>query len=186
MRWACEAKKELSRILWDSTTTLSKLELSRSHLSANCPSLSTFFLINSWQMLSCEEVSEEEECCNHQAVLSLAEGDAEVEEEGEQMLIGVRELTESVRLLRLRLNLIFTDALWDMSGVIVHTWLRGGFHCPAQVAVALYQESSQRGSSVLSSSQLPPPLLLQEINIFSTLTSTYEYQEFCSYQSETW
>ena len=139
-------------------------------------------------MLSCEEVSEEEECCNHQAVLSLAEGDAEVdEEEGEQeMLIGVRELTESVRLLRLRLNLIFTDALCDMSGVIVHTWLRGGFHCPAQVAVALYQESSQRGSSVLSSSQLPPPLLLQEINIFRTLTSTYEYQEFCSYQSKTW
>ena len=52
-------------------------------------------------MLSCEEVSEEEDCCNHQAVISLAEGDAEVdEEEGEQeMLIGVTELMESVRLI---------------------------------------------------------------------------------------
>ena len=71
-------------------------------------------------MLSCEEVSEEEECCNNQAVLSLAEGDAEVdEEEGEQeMLIGVKELMESVLLLMLRLNLIFTDALWDMSGCL--------------------------------------------------------------------
>ena len=93
-------------------------------------------------MLSCEEVSEDEDCCNHQAVLSLADGDAEVdeeedccnhhavlslaegdaevdEEEGEQeMLIGVKELMESVRLLMLRLNLIFTDALWDMSGCL--------------------------------------------------------------------
>ena len=68
-------------------------------------------------MLSCDEVSEEEDCCNHQAVLSLAEGDAEVdEEEGEhEMLIGVTELEESVRLLRPRLNLIFTDALCDIS-----------------------------------------------------------------------
>ena len=41
------------------------------------------------------------------------------EEEGEQeMLIGVKELMESVLLLMLRLNLIFTDALWDMSGCL--------------------------------------------------------------------
>ena len=102
--------------MWDSATTLSKLELSRSHFSASCPSLSTFFRINSWQTLSCEEVSDED-CCNHQAVLSLANAEAEVEDEGEQeMLMGVEveELEESVLLLRLLLNLIFTDALFDM------------------------------------------------------------------------
>ena len=61
-------------------------------------------------MLSCEEVaSEEEDCCNHQAALSLAEGDAEVEEGEQEMLIGVVELIESVRLLRLRLNLAEDD-----------------------------------------------------------------------------
>ena len=51
------ARKELSRILCDSSTTLTRFELTSSHLSANLPSLSTFFLIFCLQRFSWEETS---------------------------------------------------------------------------------------------------------------------------------
>ena len=54
------------------------------------------------------------ECWSHQAVRSLADGEAEADETGEHEIETVDELFESVLLLRLLLKRIFTDVLWDM------------------------------------------------------------------------
>ena len=48
---------------------------------------------------------------------SLADGEAEADETGEQEIETVDELTESVLLLRLPLKRIFTDVLEDMMAV---------------------------------------------------------------------
>ena len=54
------------------------------------------------------------ECWSHQAVRSLADGEAEADETREHEIETVDELFESVLLLRLLLKRIFTDVLWDM------------------------------------------------------------------------
>ena len=55
--------------------------------------------------------------------------------------------------------------------LIVRMWLRWGFDCPDQSAVALYQGSSGQGSSVL--------LLLSKIN--HQHIDCYENQDFKSF-----
>ena len=62
------------------------------------------------------------ECWSHQAVRSLADGEAEADETGEHEIETVDELIESVLLLRLLLKRIFTDVLWDMMALGRDLW----------------------------------------------------------------